>query len=516
MTPRLTVYYGPVFNPKSLTHFDTIPNCLIAVSATGNIEWVDQLESSLDSSSIHESVLNKGCKDFDVVLLGAGEFIIPGFIDTHTHAPQYPVLGTGSDMELLTWLTSVTFPGEAKFKDTNFARRAYPDVVRRVLDCGTTTCCYYGSLHLDATKVLADVIHEKGQRAFVGKCNMDKDCATYYIEPSANESMETTKALFEHIKALGPSPSGEELLRPILTPRFALSCSDELLHKLCEYANAHPNLPIQTHISENPKEVEEVYKRFGMAYAEVYDEFDLLRGNTILGHGVHLTLDEVELIVKREAGVSHCPVSNFNLNSGVAKVGEWLDHGVKVGFGTDVSGGYSPSMLNVIQQASIASKVLAIRAKEEESKCHHEHGQDHAHGHSHDHGHHHHHHSHHPAHPNTQFTNKQLSIPTLLYLATLGGAHVCSIQDRVGSFEKGKGFDALVVSVQDDTGNPGLWGINRVRDEGVDSGLTTQANSMEDVLRSWLEQFLFCGDDRNIKRVYVQGSIVGGREFKEK
>lgn len=107
-----------------------------------------------------------------------------------------------------------------------------------------------------------------------------------------------------------------------------------------------------------------------------------------------------------------------------------------------------------------------------------------------------------------RFTNEKLSIAALLYLATLGGAHVCCLQDRIGSFEKGKAFDALLVSVSDETGNPGIWGYNPERDS-----TDVTAQNADKSLMEWLERFLFCGDDRNIRRVIVQGRMIGGQDY---
>jgi len=146
---------------------------------------------------------------------------------------------------------------------------------------------------------------------------------------------------------------------------------------------------------------------------------------------------------------------------------------LQVGLGTDVSGGYSPSLLTTIQHASIASKVVASQSS--------------------------------PTTPTetttAQFSNRQLSVATLLYLATLGGAQVCDLQAQVGSFAPGKSFDALFVSVRDNIDNPNVWGVN-------------SENGAEFTLESMLETFLFCGNDRNITRVYVQGRLIGGKAFR--
>lgn len=197
----------------------------------------------------------------------------------------------------------------------------------------TTMCCWYGTLHLEGTKVLADIANELGQRAYVGKCNMDRESAPTYQESSAQASLQDTLSFISHVEAL--SPAGDKssaLVRPIITPRFAISCSTALLEGLGEIARQHPHLPIQTHISENSAEIAYTKGLFPhcSTYAEVYDHYGLLRENTILAHGVHLEKSELALIKSRKAGLSHCPTSNFNLRSGSANVGEWLDNGNKV------------------------------------------------------------------------------------------------------------------------------------------------------------------------------------------
>ncbi|PPQ63252.1 hypothetical protein CVT24_006777 [Panaeolus cyanescens] len=457
-----TIYYGAVVNPRSLQAYDLWPRCLLAVNAKGVIDWVVE---DVQPHELQDALASKGHSlETDFVALKDGEFLIPGFVDTHTHAPQVPNMGTGGQYQLLDWLQNVTFPMEAKFKDVSFAKTTYESVVRRIIDSGTTTCCYYGTLHLEATKALADIIHSFGQRAFVGKCNMNRESPAYYVEPTAAASVDATKELINYIRNLSPAVSKEEqLVQPILTPRFAISCTDELLESLGNVAKADPQLRIQTHISENLSEIAFTKSLFPKAssYAGVYDMFGLLRDNTVLAHAVHLSEDEVNLIKERKAGISHCPTSNFNLSSGVAPVGYYLDKGIKVGLGTDVSGGFNISILNAIQNASIASKVCSFNPKER------------------------------PDVPAPVLTDKALPIATLFYLATMGGASVCGLEDQIGSMTAGKSFDALLVTVQNNAGNPGIWGIETFEQaEDVESKVQ---------LDGWFERFLFGGDDRNIR-----------------
>ena len=153
----------------------------------------------------------------------------------------------------------------------------------------------------------------------------------------------------------------------------------------------------------------------------------------------------------------------------------------QVGLGTDVSGGFSISILNAIQNASVASKVCAFQ-----------------------------HHGHATASSPETFANKPLTVATLLYLATLGGAAVCDLDKQIGSFSPRKSFDAIFVNVTNAAGNPALWGMVN----GTPLPHSTKERKV--LLEGWLERFFFCGDDRNIDKVYVQGQFIGGRKFHAK
>jgi guanine deaminase len=161
---------------------------------------------------------------------------------------------------------------------------------------------------------------------------MDRHGPEWYIEPSVEASISATHELIAYIRSLPARGSAPSLVLPILTPRFAISCTKPLLASLGTLAAADPALRIQTHISENPTEISFTKSLFPecKTYAGVYDAYGLLRANTVLAHAIHLEEEEIDLIKSRDAGVSHCPTSNFNLSSGVARVGELLDRGIKV------------------------------------------------------------------------------------------------------------------------------------------------------------------------------------------
>jgi len=289
---------------------------------------------------------------------------------------------------------------------------------------------------------------------------MDSNSPSTYIESSPEASVQDTQAFISHVRSLGT-----DLVIPVVTPRFAISCSSELLSRLGNLVHADPSLMIQTHISENLAEIELTKKLFPhcKSYADVYDSYGLLRDRTILAHAIHLTDEETHLVKYRDAGISHCPTSNLTLRSGCANVGKYLDLGIKVGLGTDCSGGYSPSILTAIQHASIVSKILAMQA--------------------------------HPTSP-SNFEGKQLPVATLVYLATLGGARVCNLDGQIGSFAAGKSFDALLVSTPPPVG---------MKEERI-----TNVSQFSDNL----ERFLFGGDERNIATVWVQGRTIGGTRYR--
>lgn len=354
-------------------------------------------------------------------------------------------------MQILDWLSQVTFPNEARFRDPAYARRIYARCVDGFLRQGITTASYYGSLHADATKILASLCLAKGQRAFVGKCNMNREAPPYYRDESVALSLRDTESCIAHIRALDPAGA---LLKHVLTPRFAISCEDALLAGLGEIARRNPDLPIQTHVNEARSEIEFTRSLFpGFANEiDLYRHFNLLSSRSILAHCCYMTEYEMEEVKRLDCGVAHCPVSNMTVGGGfmAAPVRDFLRRGIKVGLGTDSGGGFSSSILDAARQALVASN-----AREVESE-----GRD-----------------------------KGLTIAEVFYLATLGGARVCCLDDKIGSFEVGKEFDALVINAVDGT------------------GVMTMVEE-EDSLNTIFEKFVMTGDDRNIEQVYVRGRLV--------
>ena len=292
------------------------------------------------------------------------------------------------------------------------------------------------------------------------------------------------------------------LVQPIITPRFAISCDMELMKELAELARKD-GLNIQTHISESVGEIEFTCQIFNKdSYAAVYDEAGLLTDKSVLAHGVHLTDVELDLIKSRGTSISHCPTSNTNLRSGLCDVKRIMQRGIAVGLGTDVSGGSSASIksamkdaldvshhLNFIKKQDIIGTGRVARPEDPQNK---------------------------------DYT--PMNYKNALYLATLGGAKgewtmrpgqldyinlfvtlffrtvlALAIADKVGNFVPGKDFDALLVNIARDP---------------IDFDATSNppVRSPEQRLLELVQKFIYVGDDRNIKQVFVRGvPVVGGK-----
>lgn len=354
---------------------------------------------------------------------------------------------------------------EASLSELPVARRVYGRCVARTLSHGTTTAAYYATISVPATNLLADLCLAAGQRAFIGRCCMDTLSPDYYRDESPGASIAATLETIEHIKSIDPSYT---LVSPIITPRFAPSCTSELLHGLGKLQK-ETGLPIQTHISENPKEIQLVAELFPEAkhYTDVYDSHGLLGPKTILAHAVHMSEEERDMVKAREAKISHCPASNSAITSGAARVRWLLDAGIDVGLGTDVSGGYSPSILEAVRQALLVSRHVAMAEKDDE-----------------------------------ETERVKLSVEEVLYLATLGGAKVVGLQDKVGAFEVGLEWDAQLVSMDVVSENGGFTG----KDEGPVDIFGWE--SWENKIAKWV----FNGDDRNTLAVWVRGRLAHERK----
>ncbi|KAF2135952.1 uncharacterized protein K452DRAFT_292812 [Aplosporella prunicola CBS 121167] len=443
-------FYGTIIHSVSPTEVRVFEKGLVMVGPDGKIAlFREHVEKSQVAGILAE--FSTGAGSLRIRRLERGQFLIPGFIDTHNHAPQWTQRGTGGGKMLLDWLDEITFPHEARFKDPEYARKAYSSCVDGILKQGTTTASYYGSIHGEATKILADICFEKGQRALVGKCNMDQNSPDFYQEAGAKDSLDATEDFISHVRKLDPAGRS---VKPIITPRFAINCDRDLLTGLGKIAAANPDLPIQTHFDEAEDAIQftrELFHEFSNE-ADLYEKFGLLNERSILAHCIYLEDYELQRIQELKCGVAHCPVSNTMIGGFLAApIREYLRRGIKVGLGTDSGGGSSSSIIDVIRQASVVSRAREVA---------------------------------------TDGADPALTLNELFYLATMGGAQVCGLADKVGSFEEGKEFDALEIHTL-----------------GPDAGIIADVEE-DDSAEYILEKFLMTGDDRNIKKVYVRGRTV--------
>ncbi|XP_073971928.1 guanine deaminase isoform X1 [Rhodnius prolixus] len=425
------IFIGPVVHSLKKEEITILEEATVTVS-NGKIISVNS-ESNIEEIS----------SDSKVIRLKKGQFLCPGLIDLHIHAPQYPNLGIGMDKPLLQWLSTYTIPLEKKYSDVCFAEKVYNYIVSTTLKCGTTTACYYGTIHRISTEKLAQIASNLGQRALIGKVNMDQNSILDYVE-TTTESLKETEEFIHSIKKLN-----DPLIEAVITPRFAITCNMNLLKGLGALASKH-KLYIQTHISENKEEVEVVSKLFPecKSYSDVYNQANLLTTKTILGHGVHLTGEEQTLLSKKGVGIAHCPNSNTMLRSGACDVRTLWENGINVGLGTDVSGGCNPSIMDAMRSALATSRHISFHKE----NC------------------------------------TTLNFHEVFYMATLGGAKALRKDHLIGNFMEGKEFDALIVDME--------------------IGNSLCGSLPEHTLLELVQKFIFCGDDRNIKRVYVNGKLL--------
>lgn len=422
-------------------------DALISVDADGNITEV------LTPSNSAYNQRKKGAEIHgELRTTDAGQYILPGLIDTHIHAPQWPQLGKALHLPLPEWLQANTFPLEAKYEDVDFARRMYTSLVDNLLANGTTTAVYFATIHQEATRVLADICLQKGQRAFIGKVAMDdkNQCPEYYRDASADVAEQGTRKFIEYTRSM-PGNS-RKLVQPVITPRFIPSCSDDLLSKLARLAE-ESHCHIQTHCSESDWEHDFVLKRFGITDTAVLNNIGLLRRHTVLAHCNRVTREDMKLIAEKGAGVAHCPLSNSYFANNAFPLRAALGRGVRVGLGTDISGGPSASIFDSCRHA--VSTSLGLHNMVDSGKSAKE--------------------------------NSRIDFKDSFWLATMGAAEVLDVPS--GSFMIGRQFDAILINTKAKAG-----GIN----------IFEELDDLHDVF----QKIVHGATRTNIEKVWVAGRQV--------
>jgi guanine deaminase len=405
--------------------------------------------------------------------LGPHEFLVPGLVDLHIHAPQYAYTGTATDRPLMGpdgWLETYTFPAEASLgNDAALCRQVYDGVVSTTLAAGTTTAVYFATLHEAPCRTLVDIVQARGQRALIGKVCMDRHSPANYCQ-TLEENLTQAEAVITYIHETVGRRGGDQsdnktvlpLILPLVTPRFIPTCSPALLTGLGALASKY-DCHITSHISESVDEV--AYSRHldttedgggGRTDAQIYDSHKLLTDKCIMAHGVFLADDDLDLLKERQTAVAHCSLSNFFFAGGCLPCRHLMKRENRVGLGTDVGAGYSPSLWNASRSTVIASRVLQhqadAKAKEEGDEKLRQHALDYRHA---------------------------------FYLATLGGADALGLADRLGTFQPGYEFDAVVLS----------------------AAAPIQIFA-KDTVEDVFQKLCVLADDRHVKNVYVQGVKV--------
>ena len=262
----------------------------------------------------------------------------PAFVDSHVHFPQTRVKGSASG-PLLPWLNSTVFPEESRFADPSYARRVATEFCDQLIQAGTGAACIYSSPHLESTDILFEVLAERGLKAMAGLTLMDQSAPPENLHnvAYAKSSMETL------IQKWHDFDQGR--LRYCVTPRFALSCSAEMLRMAGEISNYH-DLWMQTHLSENRDEVEIAQNLFPdiQSYLGIYDHFGLLHQKSLFAHCIYVEEEEWNLFSEKGAVVSHNPDSNFFLGSGCMPFAAIQQRGIPITMGSDVGAGRSFSL----------------------------------------------------------------------------------------------------------------------------------------------------------------------------
>jgi guanine deaminase len=330
--------------------------------------------------------------------------LLPGLVDLHAHLPQLPNAGLGAGLDLLTWLGKYIFPLEQRWEDPAHAGRLSAAAFRAFAAAGTTTVLAYGAVYKAAMDSAFEAAEAHGIRAILGKVMMDRITYDERIEPATilDRSLRESAELCERWHGAADGRLGYAV-----TPRFAVSCTAEMLRESADLA-CRTGAWWQTHVSEDPGEIAEVGRLFPEArdYVDVYDRAGGLGPRTVLAHGIHLSDRELARLVESGTRIAHCPASNLFLASGVMPLARYLEAGLSIGLGSDVAGGPDASLFSVMRVGAYVQTVRRVVLDD--------------------------------------------PLPTLgpldwLRMASLDGARALGLEDRIGSLEAGKDADLIAV-----------------------------------------------------------------------
>jgi guanine deaminase len=329
-------------------------------------------------------------RDETVVDLGSG-LLLPGFVDTHVHYPQVRAIGA-LGMPLLEWLDRCALPEEARLADVDYAREVAGEFIASLVDSGTTTALVFGSHFAPAVDALFEASTGRGLRVTCGLVVGDR-----MLRPDLHT---TAQRAYDEGRELARRWHQRGRTRYAVTPRFSLSCTDDLLASCAALHDDTEGCWFTSHINENPAEIAKVRELFGCGYLESYDRHGLVGPRSVFAHNVHPSDAELKLLAARESTVAHCPTSNAALGSGLFPFDRHLSFGVRVALGCDVGAGTGFSLFKEGLQAYFLQQLR---------------GQD----------------------------GVALTSAHLLHLATAAGADALGMREQVGDLTVGRRFDAL-------------------------------------------------------------------------
>lgn len=372
----------------------------------------------------------------------SGKIITAGFVDTHVHYPQITMISEYGE-QLIGWLNTYTFPTEIKYKNHHYASQEAAEFLDQLINNGTTTALVFATSSPVSVDAFFEQALKRNMRMISGKVLMDRNAPA--------ELLDTPQSAYEESKLLIEKWQHKGRLDYAVTPRFAPTSTDQELAVAGRLLKEYPDVYLHTHLAENNQEVEWVKQLFpqSRSYLDVYDKHGLVTKKSIFAHSIHLNDDDFRVLSEKNANIAFCPTSNLFLGSGLFNLDKSREYHIPVGLGTDVGAGTS---LSIIQTMDEAYKVTQMRKA---------------------------------------FTDKPEEVHSLtprenLYLATLGGATVLSLQDKIGSLTLGKEADFVVL---DPLAGPILSERNK------------QAKNIDEILFG-MEML---GDDRIVAHTYVMG-----------
>lgn len=365
-----------------------------------------------------------------------GKIITAGFVDTHIHYPQINMIASFGE-QLLEWLERYAFPAEKKFKDSSYAKIMADEFLKELHRNGTTSALVFSTVHKSSAYALFAEAQKYNMALLTGKVLMDRN-APEWLTDTPETGYNDSKSLIEKWHKV-------DRLRYAVTPRFAITSSPEQLELAGRLLKEHPDVYMQTHLSENKKEIESVARLFpdSSGYLDVYDRMGLATDHSVFAHCVHLTDDEYTVMKARNSAIAFCPCSNMFLGSGLFNLNKARKHDVKMGLGTDVGGGNS---FSILQNLNEAYKVAQLRSQK--------------------------------LHPIQAF-----------YYATLGGANALNLSHKIGTLKKDYYADFIVL-------DPGATDLMRLR--------LKNASTLTDKLFI----LMMMGDDRCVEAAYIAGIKV--------